>query len=223
MKKLVFLCVLSVFVCFASAELYQQTYNMGFENGMDGWSSWGSGSGSGPSGSMWTQHWAYLDTTGNAHGGQNFMVVDADLPVGYKEYWYESYDVIWQPPFLDWTSTPGTGFVTIGAWMKDVTGNAEGYLELDWVDASGDHAGHQGGDIIPSIPTWSITFDVTTDWAYYEYTVPVPDGAFGAVPVYGVWGVGSVGLDDLYNQWVPEPMSIGLLGLGAFVLRKKRG
>ncbi len=234
MKKLIVLIVLLAFAGFAVAELHDTPIaNAGFEatdtlSGA-GWGTWGSGSGSGPSGYKWTQHWAYIDTTGGANGSQNFFGADTTSLVGYSEYWGWSESCTWRADAtekLDWSSTPGTGEVTISGWFKSISGTptGAGSMYIEWVDFSG---GDSGGGSPSTIPRDQFFFDITTDWAYYAITVasPIDDhgGAYGARPVWAtnVPGV-LVGIDDVHASWIPEPMSIALLGLGGLFLRRRK-
>ena len=121
MKKLIVLFVLVAFAGFACAELHSTpTANAGFEAGMSGWSSWGSGSGSGSSGYKWASHWAYIDTSGGANGSATSLIATTASQAGYCEFWGWGYDVAWRgssAEMMDWSSTPGANqpaVVTMG-------------------------------------------------------------------------------------------------------------
>jgi hypothetical protein len=228
MKKLIVLFVLVAFAGFACAELLSTpTANADFEAGMSGWDSWGSGSGSGSSGYKWASHWAYIDTTGGANGSQNFLVATTASQAGYSEWWGYGYDVTWRgssAEMMDFGANNGTGQVTIGAWMKAVSGTPSAAMTFEWVDWSGGDGGGGGGGTIPRA---ELSFAVTTDWAYYSATLAVPSnvngGAYGMRPVWGVNNPGTaIGIDDVSAVWIPEPMSIALLGLGGLFLRRRK-
>lgn len=227
MKKLIVLIVLVAFASYVSAELHSTpTANAGFEDSPigAGWSSWGSGSGTGTG---WQGgSWGYVDTTGGANGSQNFF--NATQPSNIT--WWGNC-VTWRgssAEMMDWSSTPGAGSVMISGWFKDVSGTAgQTVLKFEWVDFSGGDGGGGGGG---TIPVQNVNVTITTDWAYYAVILPVPGpgtggdgtGGYGIRPVWGNPGLGQVGLDDVYAVYIPEPMSIALLGLGGLLLRRKK-
>jgi hypothetical protein len=214
MKKLLCSIIILAVAGFAHAEMFPPWGNPGFENGMSGWATWGSGSGSGPSGYKWTSHWAYIDTTGNGAWGNNFMNLTTSSQIGYIEYWGWGYNVTWRSSSADLLEvTEGTP-VTMNAWARDVLGGgARLELKFEWLDASG--LKPADGGIVPS---GQIFFDITTDWAYYQATLVTPVNAYGLRPCWANPDPGTeVGLD-----FIPEPMSIALLGFGALGLRRRK-
>ena len=217
MKKLIVLCVLVAFTGFAIAELMPPD-NPDFEAGMSGWGTWGSGSGSGSAGYKWTSHWAYIETSGGV-GDSQFMNLTTAAQAGYCEWWGWGYNIIWNS---DWASTsqlnPGVGVFTIGGWYKDLGNGGTGEIKFEWLDASQHKSGTQEWGIVPAE---SVFFPLTTDWAYYQFTLPVPAEAYF---IRACWANpnpgGEVGLDDVVT--IPEPMSIALLGLGGLFLRRRK-
>ena len=218
MKKLLCSIIILAVAGFAYAEIIPiPPTNPGFEDGMTGWSTWGSGSGSGPSGYKWTSHWAYIDTTGNGVGGSNnFMNLTTASQIGYYEYTGWGYNVTWRSDAAEILPVTEGQSLTIGAWAKDLLGGgARLEIRFEWIDWTGGHGGTGGGG---TIPITAFQFPITADWAYYEVTQQAPGGVIGLRPVWGNPDPGTeVGLD-----FIPEPMSIALLGLGALALRRRK-
>lgn len=210
-----FACIV-VCVALGGAAQAEMIINGDFEAGISGWGSWGSGSGSGPSGYLWTNHWAFIEPSGGSDGGQ-FMNCTTAAQIGYLEWWGWGYNVIWREALEEVIPvTPGET-VAMGAWYKDLSGNGGGaILKFEWLDEN--MVKDQDGGLVPS---FEIVVNPTTDWAYYEETQTVPDLAHYIRPVWGVNSAGSeIGVDQVY--YVPEPATIGLLGLGALWLRRRK-
>ena len=212
MKKLIVLFVLVAFAGFALAEAPP---NAGFESGMSGWGTWGSGSGSGPSGYKWTSHWAYIDTTGNGAGGsQNFMNLTTASQAGYCEYWGYGYNITWRDSYDEIIPILEGECTMIGGWFKDLGGAGTGELKFEWLDASG-RKSQDGGLVLSQ----SVFFPVTTDWAYYEEQMMAPVNTYSVRPCWANPNPGGeLGLDLV----IPESMSIALLGLGGLFLRRRK-
>ena len=219
MKKLIVLCVLVAFAGYASAELLVLG-NPGFESGMSGWGTWGSGSGSGSSGYKWTSHWAFIETSGGV-GDSQFMNLTTASQAGYSEWWGWGYNITWRSEMSQIKDlVPGVGVYTIGGWYKNLSDfgpeGMRGEIKFEWLDASGRKS--QDGGLIPS---QSVYFDITSEWAYYEETLAVPALAYAIRPCWANPTPGDeVGLDDVIA--IPEPMSIALLGLGGLFLRRRK-
>ena len=216
MKKLIVLFVLVAFASFACAELLP---NGDFAAGMSGWGTWGSGSGSGSLGYKWTSHWAYIETTGGVGGaGDPFMVPTTASQKGYCEWWGWGYNVVWRSSSAELIPVTAGNAYTLRGYAKDLTGDGGNFeLKFEWLDASG-RKPSEGS----AVPTWSIFFDgMTTSWVEYTKTETAPAGACYIRPVYGESNPGkTVGIDNL--QFLPEPMSIALLGLGGLFLRRRK-
>jgi hypothetical protein len=219
MKKLLCSIIILAVAGFAHAEI-PPLDNPGFESGMSGWGTWGSGSGSGPSGYKWASHWAYIDTTGNAHSGQNFMNLTTGSQLGYCEYWGWGYNVVWPSDVDDIADVVEGDWVKMDVWAKDLTGNG-GQIEFkfEWLDASGRK--FEDGGIVPAESIYFPIDQVTPDWDYYEAWAQAPADAYFVRPVWSNPDPGKeIGIDDL--SFLPEPMSIALLGFGALALRRRK-
>ena len=218
MKKLIFLLALVAFTGFAIAGI-PPLQNPGLESGMSGWGTWGSGSGSGSAGYKWTSHWAYVETTGG-HTGSNFMNLTTSAQAGYCEWWGWGYNCMWQSDSakLD-DAVPGVSWHKMDVWAKNLDGGGNKVeMKFEWLDASGRKS--QDGGLVPPV---SYFFDVPNDgqWHYFSHWSQAPALAYGLRPVWGNPAPGGdVGVDDL--SYIPEPMSIALLGLGGLFLRRRK-
>lgn len=220
MKKLLCSIIILAVGGFVHAEILPIPNN-GFEDGMTGWSTWGSGSGSGPSGSKYVQHYAYIDTTGNAASGQNFLNLTTASQIGYCEYGGYGNNYVWRSDPAEIAICEPGDWVKMGVWAKDVGGYGGGLaLRFTWKDWTG------GSGELPVY--WEvITVYPTAEWDYYSAWLQIPADPYPFEGVYYVeprWYADSpgteIGVDDL--EFIPEPMSIALLAFGALALRRRK-
>lgn len=214
-RQNLFVCISLIVFCaiggFSNAAMF---YNGNFENGLSGWSTWGSGSGSGPLG--WTFRSSFVGTIADSGGSDGGKYLELETPMaGYYEDWGWAWSSAWQ-------SAPGfypdnrllDGEVFWGnAYVKNIWGTeilidgAE--LIYEWLDETGGLISRDSG-----------FFDVTGEWALISHTAIAPEGAVGLTfVVSNPLPEQGIGFDQVFS--IPEPMSIALLALGGLLLRKR--
>jgi len=202
MKKVMILFLVLAICGMAQAELLSG--NRGFEYGdMTDWLQWGSGSSYG-----W-QSW--YDTTtvindGTAYEGDYYV----ELGQSHAGWW--GYNVIWQGESTVIPGDPCETY-TLSAWFRstDATSTIIKFeaSDGDWVNNKWEQERNP-----------SIVADGT--WQFLSESFVAPAGTTELRAVVGSnAGNFTMDIDDV--SFVPEPMSIALLGLGsAFVLRRRR-
>jgi hypothetical protein len=232
MKQLIVLMAIVAIAGLANAELIT---NGDFEAGMSGWSSWGSGSGSGTSGvSAW--NWAYkwwggsgsIAPSGGSDGGQH-AVLDTTAMGCYMTWWGWVWQGAWQ------ANLPATEGETL-----DVDGYASGSsgdvvnLLLEYRDSTGWLVDYDGDGIRQGDPcdTGSehkedrqhIQFVLTGGgWEQIAVSDVVPSGLL-VTQFTAMWSIEAqgttFGLDEL--SIVPEPMTMALFGFGSMLMLRRR-
>lgn len=192
MKKAMVLIFLLAISGLANAEMI----NMDFEEGMIGWGTWGSGSGSGPLGSMWTSHWAYIDSTGNGVAdSNNFLNLTTTAQIGYYEYYGWGYNDAFRSPDYILEIDPGDWF-RMSVWAKDVGGYG-GRVGLTFVWKECKDIYEICADVHCPVPPDHFYFDVTDEWDYYEAWVQAPGCAVAIVPLWANPDPGTeIGIDN---------------------------
>ena len=211
-----FICVsLILFVLIAGFANAEILYNGDFEFGLSGWSTWGSGSGSGPSGSIWKPFYGTIADSGGSDGGK---YLELETPMaGYYEDWGWAWCDAWQsfPTHGDNRLLDGD-FFSVNAFVKNIWGTETlidgAEISFEWLDETGGIISRDSG-----------FFDVTGDWSSVTHTAFAPEGAVGFNLVISnplpEQGIGF----DMIGHLIPEPISLILFALGGLMLRIKRG
>jgi len=111
------LILVLVLAGFVQAELL---VNPDFEDGIEPWKSWGSGSGSGSGGYLWSADYhATIIDDGTAHSGDNYVEVGFWIPPANTEWWGWGYALVFQ----EHPVTEGNTY-QISGWIRD--GDADG-------------------------------------------------------------------------------------------------
>jgi hypothetical protein len=222
MKKFIVILVMAVMASVASAELLSDG---GFESGMwDGTGGWFYAAYP----NSWTWQYGSMSLTSDAHSGNNALKAYM-VPWSSHAYTYSyapttgSFNFIggsgWLGCWDDGIAVTGGDVLQATAWVKDGDGtSAAGIakLQMEWYDDSGNRNWDE--------EVWQY-FDVTGDWTQVTLTGAVPLNAVTMHMYVGIgsWGIGRNTLfDDVSLTIIPEPMSIGLLGLGGLFLRRRK-
>jgi len=154
---------------FAQAELL---VNPGFEDGLDGWSPWGGGSGTG----FWdSSYHADVKEDGTAHSGDKYVA--AGLPNNHASWWWGA---MWVKQ--ERAATEGKTY-QISAWVRD--GDAAGAASLiaegveiswEWRDAAPE--GDARGEKLPD-GVINHAYDLTGEWTHISSTEVAPAGTLG--------------------------------------------
>jgi len=214
--KNLFICVsLILFVLiggFANAEII---YNGDFEDGLVGWATWGSGSGSGPLGWQWA---SFMGTIADSGGSDSGKYLKLETPMaGYYEDWGWAWSSAWQsfPTFHGDGRLLNGEFFSVNAYVKNIWGTETlidgAELIYEWLDETGG-----------LISSDSAFFDVTGYWSSVTHTAIAPEDAVGLNLVISnplpEQGIGF----DMIGHLIPEPISLILFALGGLILRRQR-
>ena len=221
MKKFIVLMAIVAMVGLAQAELFD---NGDFEAGP--WS--GGGSGSGGGGTPWG--WQpfppiYQQDSGGSDGGDWMQLDQSAAP------WTGTWNWAWSGVWSNKVAAVSGDVLTVSGMAKYIAGDNTLRAFVSYEDAGGSRVDYDGdGDVDNDdryMPTWS----TGTSWAAFSdtFTVPLLDGMNNpfASPIAQLdvtfsveTAPGAVGIDQV--SLVPEPMTIGLLGLGALFLRRRK-
>lgn len=181
----------------AQAELL---VNPGFEDGLDGWSPWGGGSGSGTGGYFWEEGYhADIIEDGTAHGGAKY--ISAGLPNNHDGWWWGAMWVMQERP-----ATEGVAYV-ISGWVRDgdangVPGTIAGGVDIsfEWRDAAPDADGR--GEELPDTRV-NVPFDLTEEWTYVSAIAVAPPGTQGLTVAFMTAPGINIDIDDASLTEVP--------------------
>jgi hypothetical protein len=205
-RKLIFVTsfvLVLVLTGFTQAELLS---NPGFEADLEGWKTWGGGSGSGAGG------WFYNSDThatvmedGTAQSGDKYVEVGiADM----EGSWWAVSLVFQEHPVIEGKT------YEISGWLRD--GDAEGepsliaeggMLQWEWRDAAPGEGTDTDdrGDLVERV---SHNFDLTEEWTYHTASEVAPPGANGATIIFGTtWGGINLDVDDASFVKVIPPLT----------------
>ena len=205
MKKIVLmLAAMALVAGIAQAELLT---NPGFEDGAygvklipDGWSIYSP---------TYSSGWDWWLSGGGAHGGSKYMSMHAAPSASYTTA------TIGQVL----PAAPGDEF-TFSVWAKSPSQsvNATPYGYITWGNATTSWLSY--GSLIPDNSsvgnTWTlVSFDAVTapagaEWGYFQVMGTLANDA----------AAGGILYDDA--SLIPEPVTLGLLGLGALMLRRRK-
>lgn len=227
MKKLLVLLAFFAIASIANAEMLN---NGDFELDLSDWGSWGSGSGSG-SGPAWTG-WAWhampagsatIAPSGGSDGGKYAVLDTSDMDGYMTAGWSWAWQGVWQN---DLPATEGQT-ITVSGFAKDLLDKGSTlHVFYEWEDAAGNRVDYDGsGDIVNNSDRTHLSFPLAADgtWESFGIDFVVPSGLDIAQfnSLFSVEGeAAKIGIDQL--SIVPEPVSIGLLGLGGLFLRRRR-
>ena len=176
---------------FAQAELL---VNSDFEDGLDSWITWGSGSGSGAGGYFWSSAYgAAAKEDGTAQSGDTYIEIGFWPPA--PPWW--GYCYAWQ----EHPVTEGKTYQT-GVWVRD--GDADGAASLipegatltwewrveappniDSTEGRGDLLDVDGDGVGGNPDKIHHRFDLTEEWTYISITEIAPPGAKGLSVIFG--------------------------------------
>jgi len=185
-------------VGFAQAELL---VNPGFEDGLEPWSTWGSGSGSGG----WSSAYhANILADGTAHGGDTYIEVGFNPP--FNPWWGYCY------AFQEYPVTEGNTYQS-SVWFRN--GDANGApslieqgatLTFEWRDAA--PADGARGEKLPD-GVIHHPVDLTDEWVHHIATEVAPAGAKGVTVIFGARAAFvNVDIDDASFVEVIPPVTI---------------
>jgi len=209
MRKL--LLVVGLAVCMAGIASADMLSNTSFEEDMTDWLDWGSGSGSGTAGYLWTSaNWADIMEDGTAHTGDKYVNTGFIMPAGYKESWAWGYSLIYR----DVPIIAGNTYI-ISAWVRfaDADGAEDVFTEgtginFEWRttkvltgggrpavhDVNGD--GERNNDDKVFV-RWDLPKD--GEWMYIEAAEVAPEGADVLTPCIVVNAMDiSLDIDDIH-------------------------
>ena len=218
MSKRVF-CVMSIVLVLFLTGLAQAELlvNPGFEDGLDGWSPWGGGSGSGTGGYFWESGYhADIIEDGTAHGGAKYIA--AGLPNNHDGWWWGAMWVKQERPAAEGT------IYEISGWVRD--GDANGMpsliaggvdISFEWRDAAPE--GDSRGEELPDTRV-NYTFDLTDEWTYISAIEVAPAGTKGMTVAFMTAPGINIDLDDASLVEIPpqarEVTDVGTLLNGDF-------
>ena len=199
----------------ASAEDF---VNPGFEDGLTGWNDWGSGSG----GVGWrSSNSITVMEDGTAHSGDFYAESVWPLSVGTE--W--GYSMLYQQPWV----TGGETY-NFSAWVRDGDSQAGGagsievemsFEQRNW-DGVTDEWHWRGEEVEARVYVY---FDIPSDGEWhlvsYDHDVALTVNQLGSLITISGMGI-PIDLDDAHLTLVPEPATLGLLGLGGLLLRRRR-
>jgi hypothetical protein len=223
MKKLLVLMLVLAVASIASAELF---LNGDFEAGA--WSGGGSGSGGGGTPWGWQPYPPQYQTSGGSDGGAWMQLDQSAAP--YTGTWNWAWSGVWTDSF----ATSGGTDLTISGMAQHLAGDATLRAFLSYHDADGLRVDINGDGISEVLGNGTgqnpyhpdrilLTWDTTAGWDAFSTDIVVPLG-FGITQMNVTFSVedapGAVGVDEL--SLVPEPITIGLLGLGGLFIRRRK-
>ena len=227
MKKFIIILVMAVMASVAIAE--ELLVDPGFESGAwDGAYGWFNAD------APYSYSWQYATVaqqSTDVRNGSNAMGMEMKSAWSWGYTWsyaYTSQDLTFTPAGGQggWAGCWDSGIVVAEGdvlqatvWVKDGSGAGGAGLAkvaLEWYDDSGNR------DWDNEVSTW---FDLTGDWSQLTLTGTAPAGVSTMTLGLGI-GNYSFGrqilFDDASLTIIPEPMTIGLLGLGALFLRRRK-
>ncbi len=194
------------------AELF---VNPGFEDDLNGWSDWGSGSG----GVGWRSgNVVNVIQDGTAHSGDKH--VETVWPSSEGTEW--GYTMVYQNPMV----TPGEAY-TFSAWVRDADSQPGGagsitvkmsFEQRNWDGVTG----WRGEEVEDRV---HIDFDVASDGAWHQvsHDITAPMTVNQLSSIIWIEGIDNpLDVDDYSLDVVPEPATFALLGLGGLLLRRRR-
>jgi hypothetical protein len=145
------------------------------------------------------------------------MNISTTNQIGYIENWGWGYNIVWRSDYAELAPVAEGQEITIGGYAKDLAGTgAQIEFKFEWLDIN--QLKDQDGGIVPAESIW---IPITTEWAYYEATLTTPADAYWIRPCWANGDPGkAVGIDNL--NFIPEPMTIALLGLGGLFIRRRK-
>ncbi|MHC4761211.1 MAG: PEP-CTERM sorting domain-containing protein [Planctomycetota bacterium] len=193
----------------ASAELLNnpETFDApdfadGLLNGQNGWEAWGSGSGSGGWGG------------GASHAVVNGGAIDISPIAGW---WSNNLIFNHGNEIAALPVAPGYGTGSVQLSFDVINGvtdtpNGDGFIKFEFYD-----------DLARTtqIAVVSVGGQQWEDGTHYLYQTEVPAGAVYWTPVIATWSDWAT-IDNVKLVQVPEPMTMGLLGLGGLFLRRRK-
>ena len=212
MKKVFALVLMLSIVGITSAELF---VNAGFEDGLEGWNDWGSGSG----GVGWRSgNTVNVVTDGTAHSGENHVYTV--WPSSEGTAW--GYTMVYQQPMVE----AGESY-TFSAWVRDADSQPGGEgsitvkmsFEQRYWDGVTDWRGYETEDRV------HLDFDVASDGEWHQVSADhlIPSTVNQLTSIIWIEGIDNpMDVDDYSLALVPEPASLALLGLGGLLLRRRR-
>lgn len=227
MRKFFILLVMAVMAGVASAELLSDG---GFESGLwDGTGGWFYAAYP----NSWNWRYGSASLTSDARTGNNaakfhmipsatwaYSSYTASFHTDYGTFDFTGSTSGWLGAWDDSIAVTGGDVLMATAWIKDGDGtSASGdiaKIQLEWYDDSGNR------DWDNEVTQY---FDVTPNWTQVTVmgTVPMDAVTFHMFVGIGLDGIGRNTLfDDVSVTVIPEPMSIGLLSLGALFLRRRK-
>ena len=237
MKKLLILVLVLAAGSVACAEmLYNGNLDIPDPEGylVDGWSGWGSGSGSGWNGWGSAAAWRNATQDGTAHSGDTYMEVGVYLSTGHSSSWGWAWSALWGGPEQSNSVSAGQE-VTFGAYARNHANKAgsttqTAMLKLEWQDATGAMIDMNGDGSTNNDDAVQVFIPIGDTWTYIENVAVVPSTDYDGNPITvasvgTVWGTeatldGNIDFDTL--SLVPEPVTMALLGLGGLFIRRRK-
>ncbi|MHC4324029.1 MAG: proprotein convertase P-domain-containing protein, partial [Planctomycetota bacterium] len=191
-RKLTCLIIFALVLALSGLAQAELLVNPGFEAGLEGWNTWGGGSGSGAGG------WFYNSDThatvmenGTANSGDKHVEIGiADV----EGSWWAVMLAFQEQPV-----TEGKAY-EISGWFRDADANGApslveggGKIEWEWRDAAPTSEG-RGAEVADRN---TLTFNLTEEWTYQSNVQIAPPGAKGLTVVLGTtWGGINMDVDD---------------------------
>jgi hypothetical protein len=208
MKKVLMLVAVLAVTGIASAELLNnpETFEAsdfadGLLDGQNGWQAWGSGSGAGG--------WGGGNWGANVNGGA--IDISPTMAWWSNNLIFNHGNEITALPVNGGTGAVRLEFDVING-VTDTT-NGDGFVKFEFYD-----------DLARTtqILVENIGGQQWEDGTHYSYDVAVPAGAYYLTPVIATWSDWATVDNIQLSQVIPEPMTLGLLGLGSLFLRRRK-